>query len=168
MPYHRYDQQAAKRKTVWARQSQAVTPGAASTVEVDLMANYETEFGANLKYCTVTRIIGVVDYHWDVVGVDQAITVAVGVARVGTTIPSILTGPTKQGNWMYWKQIMVNQLSVETSAGVFTPVKHRLEIDIKSQRKMPDLGDRLILVITNSGGVVLQGNIGFNTLLKLP
>ena len=158
-----------KRKMVWARDF-AQVGNTAGTV-IDLLAGFQNELGIirNLPGLTITRIVGTHDLR--VVTADDAFTRWEWglVVAEETNQPGVVNNPLTDPDmdWMFVRQEAVVQVQ---DAG--TPVVKRraahYDIDLKSQRKLDEIGSTLFYVGDNPDGDNFDVIFQFNILLKLP
>lgn len=153
-------QRSAGRKFVWARRLilNATVP-ANSAVFSDLLTDFQTALGADVVGTTIVRIRGM----WQITDTSPLV---MGV-RIMTQSSFPNLDPATQGpaqdqyaDWFAYQPLMTNNPSVTD----FTTQ----EIDIRSSRKMEEIGQGLLLAVDNPtatpGGFTMDLSIG----LKLP
>lgn len=153
---------------VWAR---SITTGATvatvSPVKQNLLANFETEYGANLIGATVTRIRGVVVAGNNVSpAVSSQMLLAV---RVGNDAEA--SGQLSDGfnqpylDWMAWEPFIYQALPAAPQTSD-SPALSRL-IDVKAQRKLEEVNEELqVWVGALNAPFAYSWNLSI--LLKLP
>jgi len=169
---HPINSTSAARRTAWARFEQNVSNAAAATYSaVDLLANYKLDGGTSAG-CTVTRIhlemavtsvITVADkFAW---GILRGQDTDVGVNNVGT--PQAVAHPYE--DWMFWQYPAA---SSNTGAGpaYWQSASNVLSLDLKAQRKIPELQQTLLLIVGPQvvTTLPLTVHISGSVLLKLP
>ena len=135
---------APRRKLVWARlqSSPSVVIPANTTSFLQILSQFQTAYGADPIGATIRRIRGNITMRGGTAGNSVRAVLGIGVFNgVATISPTI----NPHLDWMYWKQIYVEPpLATEFS------VLNNMEIDVKSSRKMEELGQDLYLAISNT------------------
>jgi hypothetical protein len=147
MPQRRSVARTQRRKFVWARSLTGELAAIGTVTESNLLADFETRYGANLIGATVARIRGVIAVRPDATPADT--TVVVGV-RVGSDTDTVLTGPTAQPyeDWMLWEPFIL----AATGTGVTqTQTAMTRVVDVKSMRKLEEIGEELHIVASQTG-----------------
>lgn len=137
-----------RRKFIWARHDVA----ASSTNQIlgsDLLSQFETLYGAQLIGCTVVRIRGTM---W---ATSTGGTGTTNTARIGVRVESgtgldlsaplpVASGPytDDSADWMLWEPF-TNTIG---PSGQYPTTLIGRTIDVRSSRKMEELGQRLIAV----------------------
>jgi hypothetical protein len=127
---------------VWARSSGAQTLGAAGVGRLNLLAAFETLYGAQLIGCTVMRIRGVIN------------TASPGLAagagnwgRMAAKVEAVQAAPLTAGDGPFTSEHddwMMFEPFVHIGAVAATQCDGRV-IDVKSARKLDELGQELTL-----------------------
>lgn len=146
----RSPQRANRRKFVWARNfnSTAITGDAVGT---DLLSEFETAYGAQLIGCTITRIRGYF-FAWG----SNTAAEAQDAYRMGIRVTTgfLELNPLDQDNspwnddwadWMAWEPFA----TVPALAGaqlLGDGVLNARMIDVRAQRRLDELGQRLVLL----------------------
>jgi len=159
----------SKRKMVWARDF-GLFLNQAGTV-VDVLAGWQNELGIlrNLPGITITRVVGTHDIR--VVSADDAFTrwewglVVAEEDNPVTAVNNPLSSPDL--DWMFVRQEAVVQIQDAGSPVVKRRASH-YDIDLKSQRKLDEIGSTLFYVADNPDGDNFDVAFQFNILLKLP
>lgn len=149
---------SSRRKLVWARTIiQDAAVGANSSVFTNLLAAFETEYGADLLGCTVMRVRG---FWIPTAGSANDIQVA-GIRTFDESSFATLgaddgPGVALHSDWMYWEG-----QSLENTAGgrVF---------DVKAMRKIEELNRSLMWAVSNVTAGGQQFNATISVLLALP
>lgn len=141
-------------------------------VRLGLLDTFEVAYGANLIGCTIMRIRGIV---W--LATDPASS---SVYRMGVKINDNRTPPDASENlfvsseiggahddWMGWYSLAGGVTSTGQQPSDLVRAR---EVDIRSMRKLDELGQRLELYFSGLGGIAGQASIGFDlsTLVALP
>lgn len=163
---------APRRKLIWARSQDVMVPALvpAAGTAVDLLAQFRTDGGSTLG-CTVTRVLLDFQLLWtnDITTTDaMAVGVIVDQLQAAQTeVPR--PGVEPHADWMYWRRTGVSPVDLAITPSS-TAVQSALAIDVKSQRKMEELGQTLWLVIdpTFGGTTTLTAQVNSSVLLRLP
>lgn len=155
------------RKLIWARQPAVnLTMLAGATQTVDLLANFETAYGAQLIGCTVMRIRGSVQTRLvtiNAANVQQPVIVASIVTAALVTPTGPLSDP--HADWMQYDSVY--PMHGADAAGF--PMIGNHVFDVKSRRKIDELSQRCLMQFTNTnGGSTVEGVMSVSTLLMLP
>lgn len=164
---------STRRKLIWARQP-AVDGNipVGGTTQVDLLANFETLYGAQLIGCTVMRIRGKVSVASAVSApaTSAPLPSVMGILVTnGTVIPGTVAGPiaSPYEDWMMYDSAYLSHGSELIAPGL--PSLALVEFDVKSMRKIDELQQRLLWVIQNHPGAPLRNfNLTTSVLLALP
>lgn len=162
----------ARRKLIWARGQDVINPALvpAAGTAADLLAQFRTDGGSSLG-CTVTRVLLDLQLVWtnDITTTDQM--------AVGLLVDQIQAnqlevprpGVEPHADWMYWRRTGVAPVDLAITPSS-TAAQVGLSIDVKSQRKMEELGQTLWLVIdpTFGGTTTLSVTVNSSVLLRLP
>lgn len=157
-----------RRKLVWARtgpvENQTKTAGVAGTSRTDLLAQFQTTYGAQLLGCTVMRIRGTWAYVAAVGDIKKPITCGIRVfdeAHNIATLPGPITDP--HADWMYYETLLANEPQV---AG--TTYTGRSVFDVRSRRKIEELGQGLAIAFEGNSAVAQDFWWQASVLLALP
>lgn len=158
---------APKRNMFWARRTELVPYTNTNQGSIiSLLSNFNSAYGASLFGFTVTRIRG--HYTWYTAGVGEpsttsrlsvgirtdersdAATASTGVVGIADTDPEqAVKAPYSDpyADWMYAR----NDLLIFPSTGDASPTQQQIrdnmtQVDIKSQRKLSELGENLYLM----------------------
>lgn len=151
---------SANRKFVWARRLilDAAVP-ANSAVYSDLLADFQTALGSDAVGVTVTRIRGT----WSVTGS----RVLIAGARVMTQstfagLTGAAFGPAtdQYADWMMYQPLMVNQPALTDFWSQ--------DIDVRSSRKLDEIGQGLLLAVSNPTLDAATFDMDLSIGLKLP
>ena len=152
---------------VWARTRVEGLQGTISEfVNADALANFRTDLGADLVGVTVIRVRGHVLFSTDLT--TRVFTNGVFGARVfteATTVTDAL-GPAKDrhADWFMWQPMAF--ISDQTSGGGNL---QRMDIDVRSSRKIDEIGQSILFGWDKEDGAGLIGASGYlSWLLKLP
>jgi len=125
-----------------------VSPSAVGTVTTNnLLTSFEAAYGANLIGATVARIRGVIQVVPDATIAETTLLVGVRVAGAGDTT---LTGPgaNPYEDWMLFEPFM---LAPSNASFTLTDTHMQRVIDVKSMRKLEEIGQELRLVASQTG-----------------
>lgn len=160
-----------RRKFVWARCFKTGTVPAGDSLNYALLNQFESEYGADLIGATITRIRGtmVLFPAAETATVDTTLQVGIRVftENVENPNPDVTSSGAEDehSDWMYWKPVM---LFSETFTDPYYAAA-RWEIDVRSQRKMEELGQGLLLSVHNpTTGLAFQHRSHLSIGLKLP
>lgn len=171
----RYSAGTARRKLIWARSlSLDSTATPAAGVAHDLLAQFRTDGGSSLG-ATVTRVRIDFTLVWTLAAATDIPFNSLAVGAIvdqlqldQTEVPR--PGDEEHADWMFWKRFSaVPEYSALTgTAGVTVTAHHAW--DIRSQRKVEELGQTLWFVVdpTYTGSNVLSCRANASVLLKLP
>lgn len=171
-----------KRNMFWARRTELITmeEGNLSTTH-SLLANFNTVYGANLFGFTVTRIRG--HYTWwtpDSQDVSTSFNLSFGIRTDETADFEVANEDGEQtartpfedpyADWMYVRNSLGITDSVQTHSSTREAAENIVELDIKSQRKLSELGERLYLMAgTNTAAAgTVYCRYDLHVLLKQP
>lgn len=170
-----------RRKLIWARSLDLFQPPAslpAAGTAVDLLAQFRLDGGSTLG-CTVTRIRLDLNYQYNNPGAVNPTTQ--DILAVGIIVDQLQAsqaevprpGVEEHADWMYWRRkSLVGSLDAVPFGTGTAPVYHYAEqIDVKSQRKLEELGETLWFVLDPSfstGTPVAGVNVNASVLLRLP
>jgi len=162
---------APRRRMIWSRLRTGETNIAASSAATFLIVNASTN--VSFHEATVTRLVGTVFLRMTDAGpwVDAAYSmgiVTVGERAVAAGISAVPDPSDPEGHdWMYWRNSQLTPVGVPTDGSTNVYVE-RIEIDIKSQRRLREAASDLVLVVRNEiSEAVLGVTIGLNALLKV-
>ena len=143
----RFSNPPARRKFVWARSVTGEFAAIGTVTSSNLLAAFETAYGANLIGATVARIRGVISVRPDATGADT--TVIVG-AKVKDASDTTLTGPNANphDDWMMFEPFL---MSAAVTGITQTQTALTREVDIKAMRKLDEIGQQLTIVADQSG-----------------
>lgn len=133
-----------RRKWVWARAAVGqIALGPNGVSRTNLLANFETLYGAQLIGTTVMRIRGIVATTTDATGGFQRLRMAAKVESTQDPAPSTVDGPygSEHDDWMLWEPFATNGASDEYFGN---DVAARV-IDVQSARRLEELGEELQL-----------------------
>lgn len=168
---------APRRKMVWARQTATGSPStvaAGQTVVFDLLSQFRAEYGgATPLGATVTRAridlgtqaiqtAGFVGCLTAGLIVDQALNAAHPLSEVPDPAVEI------HADWMFWRTYFPLPAGDGDNLGITGLTTSAYEIDVRSQRKMEELGESLFFVVRNSTASSHLVQVGASVLLKLP
>lgn len=145
------------RKFVWARHFLATTMTGDAQAS-DLLSQFETDYGAQLIGCTITRIRGYMyavaqDAETDTLNAFRAgIRVSSGFLDISSPVPDQSPWTDENADWMAWEPFAtVNAPVTADSSSVLVA---RM-IDVKAQRRLDELGERLLLFHGGAPGAPL-------------
>ena len=136
------------RKFVWARHFFAGTM-TGDALASDLLSQFETDYGAQLIGCTITRIRGYMyaiasDAETDTLNAFRAgIRVSTGNLDISSGVPDQSPWTDENADWMAWEPFAT--VNTPSTATADDPLSARL-IDVKAQRRLDELGERLLLI----------------------
>jgi hypothetical protein len=136
----------ARRKFIWARRSiVAAAVGANASVFSDLLASFQAMYGADVVGSTIVRIRGKVHHNFDYAVLAVRTMTQSTFATLGAA-----NGPiTDSGaDWMGWVPLLTDSATAAAEGKI-------VEFDIKSNRKMEEVGQGLLLGFQN--GTALAG-----------
>ncbi len=158
---------ASNRKFVWARQNGQVAVDSDQGITIDLLSNFQQAYGADILGSTVMRVRGTVFWNSGDVTL-TAISAVVGI-RVAdqTELQADAEGPisSMHADWMAY------QTTILDSGSDTYYQADRLGIDVRSSRKMEELGQTLALSFGTdaaAGGTALTAKYILSVGLKLP
>jgi len=162
---HTVSRGTPRRKFIWARQAGLVSGGPASGGEVDLLQLFNQTYGADLVGATVMRIRGIMAVRSANIGQHLVAGVRV-MADGGPPFSATTEGPNVQpfADWMLYEPF-----TTDVASGNSTDVSARV-IDVKSARKLEELGDGLRLQWNMPPGNVVTVTFDYTLSigLKLP
>jgi len=141
-----------RRKFVWARHTLVgATIASGVPVKVNLLAQFEAAYGANLLGATITRIRGYI------VAGNNISPTATGQLTVGVRIGADSevsadnNDPVTQPylDWMLWEPFVYQSLPADRQTSDSVALSR--EIDVKSQRKLEELNQELAVWIAAAG-----------------
>lgn len=154
-----------QRKSVWARTSGQQALGIGTQFSVNLLAGFETDYGANLIGSTVVRIRGLMSSRvtTSVSAVADELRVGVRVSNVNET--AALGGPVDNPHedWMLWEPFYAFAVG-EGGGGVHLD----RVIDVRSMRKMDEINQQLTLFAESFTAAAHELVWSLSVLLKLP
>lgn len=145
------------RKWVWARDTGiAQTIAANGEIFVDLLAPFEAEYGADLLGATVMRIRGSIKG-------DQSTTWAARIMTQSTfaSLVSGVNGPRfdVHADWFWFQPYFTAVTQGETP---------QMEVDNKAARKLDELGQSLLLAVSNESSAIATVSYNLSVGVKLP
>lgn len=164
-----------RRRKVWAHYNESVTLDGSSPKVQDMLADYYSDLGAGQQGgLTVMRIVGSLQLTDWIAGATTQSTsdIRIGVAWLDrqvagaadgdAQVPEPLQAGIRETNWIQqWKLTGTEQSSADVSTG--RPAQPQLEnlsymahIDVTQQRRQPNAGAKLCMVI--SGGTSFESN----------
>jgi hypothetical protein len=151
---------------VWARNtlSPASTLTANSGVVIPLLTGFESSYGADPIGTTVRRIRGALSLRAGAAGNSIRLTWGIGIFQGLPTVAN--QGPANQPHldWMTWSVIFSEPVIATEFATM-----NNIPIDVRAQRKMPELGQGLYLIMQNTHPTDgLAYAYSTSTLLALP
>lgn len=172
----------ARRKLIWARSLDLYQPPAAlpaAGTAVDLLAQFRADGGSTLG-CTVTRIR--MDLSYQISNPGAVNLTSQDMLAVGIIVDQLQAnqaevprpGVEEHADWMYWRRraYTTNDFSAVPYGTGTAPVYLMTEqIDVKSQRKLEELGETLWCVLDPSystGAPIVGVNVNCSVLLRLP
>ncbi len=154
----------SNRKFVWARQGGSAAVDTDQGLTIDLLQEFQTAYGADILGSTITRIRGVV--QWNLGDVAVAGLAAITAIRTAdqTELQADAEGPltSYHADWMAF---------VPTILDDSVPSAWHQEIDVRSQRKMEELGRTLALSFETDAAdatTAIEVKYFFSVGLKLP
>jgi hypothetical protein len=138
-------------------------------VPVNLLAPYESAFGAQVTGSTVTRIVGQFCVRPDTVpGANSQVRIGIGVfpTQMRTVVaanPGPVASPDEDWMWVHGVQWM----TLGTGAVTATDFA-RFHLDLRSRRKITDLDQELLLCAGASGTVAWTFAYSLRVLIMLP
>jgi len=154
-----------RRKMVWARsQTTGVTVPTVDGIQLNLLSNFETEYGANLIGATVVRIRGAVVLAPQVAGNSSAIFAV----RVSNDADATAGGgpfDSPYADWMAFEPFVTVDSGTLDPTGD-SPLTGRL-IDVRAQRKLEEINEQLTAWIQSANQAHTFG-AHLSILLKLP
>lgn len=164
----------ARRKLIWARdEDTALSPVPATGQAHDLLAQFRTDGGSTLG-CTVTRVRVDLRLEWLGLSRSSALTLGVIVDQLQSSVlEPPAPGEEPHADWMYWRrvpQIPEFSAALQTGDPALTVLHTSLVLDVRSQRKMEELGQTVYICFdpTLAGAGTLGVSWGSSVLLKLP
>jgi len=155
-----------RRKLVWGRYTQTpslVIPATTSAL-IPLLSTFQTQLGSDMIGCTVRRIRANLSLRGGVAGNSVRATMGIGVFPNNSTAAIIGPQANQHLDWMFWR-LFYYEPPVATEFATL----NGLDIDVKAQRKVEELQDELILIITNNHPTDgLAYALGASTLVALP
>lgn len=166
-----------RRKLVWARQTASGAPTTIATGQAavfDLLATFRAANGGAVPLgSTVTRVrIDMATEYVNINGLVGCLTTglivdqALSAANPSTEVPEPDSEP--HADWMYWRSFFRLPAGDGDLVGTASAVNVTYEIDVRSQRKMEELGESLFWVVKNSTAASHLVQVSASVLLKLP
>ena len=158
-----------KRNTIWSTQgSQFTIPATGGETSVDLLLGLETALGYNAADWTIIRSIGRIQVS-DPGG--PAANTAYGAWGIGVFNENLTAYPEPVGEYDDW--LYVDSMNFQQEATALTALLDPVagvSWDIRSKRKMHDLGKELRFVYTSfvTAGSGLTASLFTRTLVMLP
>lgn len=162
------------RKFVWARHT-FVGEQTGAAVGGDLLSQFETDYGAQLIGATITRIRGyafaqATDATDNTINqYRMGIRVLSGNLDLSGTVPDQDPWTDENADWMAWMPfasvVAVGGLPIGDS------VLNAMRVDVKAQRRLDELGERLVLFQAgNPGAPTITWAVGWDLSIgvKLP
>lgn len=146
-----------RRKFIWARHFFVGAGAVPAATGSDLLSQFEQDYGAQLIGCTITRIRGyafaapsdAADNTID--AFRMGIRVTSGNLDLSTTTPEQGPFADENADWMAWLPFCSVYLGgLPYGDGVLNAMR----VDVQSQRKIEELGERLVLFQESGGGSV--------------
>jgi len=167
-----FAQRGRRRSMVWARDFNQT--GNTSGLVIHLLAGFQSELGVNrnLPGMTFIRVVGTHDVR--VVSTDDAFTRWVWGLEVAeeAQFPLVTNNPLSDPDrdWMFVRQeAVVQENAPDPGAGPDVKIRAaHYDLDLRSARKLDELGSTLFYVGDNPDGDNFDVNFQFNMLLKLP
>jgi hypothetical protein len=153
----RVSRETTRRKFIWARTSASGSQGADSIGRTDMLANFESLYGAELIGCTVVRIRGIIAITSDTELELMAFAAMVEPNPVGTLETG--EGPLARpyAPWMLYEPF--------TTLGDNTGAVSSRMIDVKASRKIDELDEQLSLYFQTPSGNA--GSVSYTYTLSL-
>ena len=154
------------RKFIWAREGfiNAPIPANGNPLNQNLLQEFQTAYGAQVIGATIMRIRGTILIEQ---GADNAAPVVVRTGvRIVQSIDRLNDGPftAPYDDWMgYYSTVTYRDPSADLSLA-----HGRFEVDIKSSRKLEELGEGLMLISEQSGTADVDMTIDLSIGIKLP
>lgn len=154
---------APRRRLEWAYASaENLALGAGAVGTANLLADYETAFGADAHGSTVMRIRGIVTFAPQIPAVAE--TIQWGIVVVPTPYVTSLSPRTNHyEDWMIYESITLPPAALMQNFEL--PLLRT--IDLRSRRRLPEIGTTLAFAVVPTGGT-LQYSYGLRILLALP
>jgi len=167
---------APKRRTVWADFDQVDIAPNGTLNAYDLLLAFQTAAGItlNLPGITIGRVLIKISiiYTPGAVQANNGVRVALGVEDKSYTsaalgvVNSPLLQPYDQ-RWMWLEQLYTTEQELQTGVAT-TPVFHR-SLDVKTQRRLANMGDSLLFTVASTGNATITSVAwAGRVLLKLP
>jgi len=179
-----------RRRKVWAQFNESTPLDGSSPKSLDMLGAYYTDLGAGQQGgLTVMRIVGSLQLtDWTAGATTQAISdIRVGVAWLDrlvadagdgdAQIPEPLQDGIRETSWIQqWKLTGIEQSSADVAVGrpaqpQLDRISYICDIDVTQQRKQPNAGARLAMIISGGSGfetntMVLEAELSI--MLALP
>ena len=153
---------SARRKLIWATTAQNVTIAAGAHTTVDLLASIEVAGASTLGITVMRTHCEIYVSNW--AGVNDEVVYGFIIAR-DTDIGAAL-GPNANADteldWMLWSALFPN------GSGAAVDVATTYPIDLRSKRKMEEMGQRYALCMTNISAASKTFTVICRTLVALP
>lgn len=181
MPVRRFRRsfrrRSARRRTAWSHETQSAAP-ATTLQSIDLLTDFKSAMGftANPIGITIRRIRITIQIDFDLSTTAASRTAGVylatyvdkgGLATAAVSNP--VEEPNRDYNFRQWLPVSGGMGAL--SVGAATNATHQLvsrEYDVKSMRRLLDIGDTLYFVARPTGGIGVGWNLEASTLLLLP
>lgn len=160
-----------RRKFVWVRHL-LLTSGTNFTVGSDLLSQFETDYGAQLIGCTIVRIRGLIFANSDgAAGTTNHVRfgarVLSGALDLSGPVPDQSPFVDENADWMLWEPMIhsIPPLDDGPDVGIMRM------IDVKSSRRLEELGERLVMFsASNPGATTVEWAYGWDLSIgvKLP
>lgn len=140
---------APLRKFVWARSLGILATGEGTPLGVDLLANFQSEYGAQLLGSTVVRVRGYISPTATGAGADSGgfgglFGLIVGRDTDNYNAPEMATEQREHDDWLAYLPWAVQNPTSDGQKVVTTNVQASpFAVDIKSSRKIEELGQTL-------------------------
>jgi len=133
-----------RRKFVWARSAPGGLTAIGTTTAANLLAQFETAYGANLIGATVVRIRGLLIVEPPATAADHQLVIGVKVTEGAAGAQATISGPLEAPNddWMLYEPFMTSATPTGYSQSL-DPL--RRVIDVKSSRKIEEMGQQLTI-----------------------
>lgn len=108
------------------------------------MTGFQAAYGADLIGATIRRIRGWHFFRSGNAGNSVRVSAGIGVFPAGVTTAAVAPSGNKHLDWMWYNDFFAEPVV----ATEFSQV-NMMDRDVRSQRKMEELGDDLLLVLSN-------------------
>lgn len=143
----RSSSRSPQRKLVWARQAQSPSASipANTNVIIPLLQGFQLQYGADLIGATIRRIRGWHGFRGAVAGNSIRASIGIGVFPENSSAANIAPAANRHLDWMYFADVFAEPVVATEFATI-----NMWERDVRSQRRMEELGDALLMVIVNT------------------